>query len=217
VRIFDIEGFQSYLIALNRYQILGDQWLDFGYIEFSLLRPVFPDEKLTIRISKLPQQQIRVTMSKDSGKLCLDGTFLHSLQFNSNIAVAGLGKASWLDELTLSPLNRTVPDPPQTKPRLTPENAPTSTPFSHSLSYTISPSKSKSYINRFTRDSENPIWQQKSAIHPGNVQLENFFQLERLDRRTNDLVIRRKLLTLTCNSHTKQNSTFKEIVERNFY
>lgn len=67
------------------HQILGEQWLDFGYIEFHLKRPIFPEEKLTIRLFKISSNQIRVQLSNDSGKPCLEGTFLlrsclHSVQ-----------------------------------------------------------------------------------------------------------------------------------------
>ena len=147
-------------------EALGDDWLDQGWIDFRLRRPVYPGDEITTRVTQIadpviPAQAgisqqvsaaVEFTMSKESGEVCIAGT-------------AGLGEAEFYRDLAVAQNRAPVPpaDPPTL---LTPENLPVGEDLP-AMAVPMSLVDAAEYADRFGRDP-HPRWRGDGArLHPG--------------------------------------------------
>jgi hypothetical protein len=87
-------------------EAVGSDWLSFGWADVSFRRPVFPDDRLSVRIDTSGH----LTVTGDDGRVRIDGA-------------VGLGHADWLDQLASSGPHQPQPAA-EPLPRLTPANVP---------------------------------------------------------------------------------------------
>ena len=130
---------------------LGEDWLDSGWIDFRLRRPVYPGDQIMARVSPT-EEGVEFTMSKDSGEVCIAGT-------------AGLGAASFYRDLAVSQRRQATPesDPPTL---LTPHNLPIGEDLP-AMAVPVSVSDAATYADHFARDP-HPRWRGEGArLHPG--------------------------------------------------
>lgn len=78
-------------------EALGEAWLDEGWAEFQLRKPVYPDEVITTRVTA-NGGDVEFTMTKHTGDIAVRGT-------------AGLGVADFLTEITTATDRTPVPQP----------------------------------------------------------------------------------------------------------
>jgi len=143
---------------------LGEEWLDSGWIDFRLRRPVYPGDVITTKVSPLPPSggklpkaeggspSVEFTMSKESGEVCIAGT-------------AGLGEAEFYRDLAIGQNRAPVPpaDPPTL---LTPENLPVGEDLP-AMAVPMSIADAAEYADYFARDP-HPRWRGDGArLHPG--------------------------------------------------
>jgi len=72
-------------------EALGESWLELGWSEFSLKQPCYPGELLDISVSisdEHPNNVYTVEITKSDKSICVKG-------------LVGLGKATWLSELSI--------------------------------------------------------------------------------------------------------------------
>ena len=145
---------------------LGEDWLDTGWIDFRLRRPVYPGDEITTRVTPLSprsaggdaaEQQrgvpaIEFTMAKATGEVCIAG-------------VAGMGEAPFLNDLAIAQNRTPVPeaDPPTL---LTPDNLPVGEDLP-AMAVPMSGADAADYADQFARDP-HPRWRGPGArLHPG--------------------------------------------------
>lgn len=142
---------------------LGEDWLDSGWIDFRLRRPVYPGDEITTRVRQTPPSggsgrevtqggSVEFTMSKASGEVCIAGT-------------AGLGHADFYSELAIAQNRSPVPpaDPPIL---LTPQNLPIGEDLP-AMAVPMSLEDAADYADNFARDP-HPRWRGDDArLHPG--------------------------------------------------
>ena len=132
---------------------LGEAWLDWGWIDFRLRRPVYPGDEITTRVTPLDGGGgVEFTMAKESGEVCIAGT-------------AGLGEGAFLKDLAVSQ-DRTPVPPAEPRIFLTPENWRVGEDIP-AMAVPISTEDAAAYAEQFARDS-HPRWRGAEArIHPG--------------------------------------------------
>ena len=155
---------------------LGEEWLDAGWIDFRLRRPVYPGDEITTRVSSLSAQggnaaptphlpplggdaegrggspSVEFSMSKADGEVCIAGT-------------AGLGRADFYADLAVAQDRSPVPpaDPPTL---LTPQNLPIGEDLP-AMAVPMSTEDAADYADQFARDP-HARWRGESArLHPG--------------------------------------------------
>ncbi|MCY4618327.1 MAG: hypothetical protein OXD50_07205 [Chloroflexi bacterium] len=143
---------------------LGEEWLDSGWIDFRLRRPVYPGDEITTRVfplppsgGKLPQAEggsssIEFSMSKADGEVCIAGT-------------AGLGRAEFYADLAVAQDRSPVPpaDPPTL---LTPQNLPIGEDLP-AMAVPMSIEDAADYADQFARDPHARWRGENARLHPG--------------------------------------------------
>lgn len=132
-------------------EALGEDWLDTGWIDFRLRRPVYPGDEITTRVTPT-DSGVEFTMAKESGEVCIAGT-------------AGLSEADFYSDLAVAQDRAPVPpaDPPTL---LTPENLPIGEDLP-AMAVPMSLEDAAEYADHFARDP-HPRWRGDGArLHPG--------------------------------------------------
>lgn len=133
-------------------EALGEAWLDHGWSDFRLRRPVYPGDEITTRVSRTDDGGYEFAMAKETGEVCIAGTL-------------GLGDAEWLDELTMPQRRDPVPAADPTT-LLTPENLPLHEDLPP-MAVPLSVEDAEAYADGFARDP-HPRWRGADArIHSG--------------------------------------------------
>ena len=131
---------------------LGEDWLDTGWIDFRLRRPVYPGDEITTRVTPNDEGGIEFKMAKATGEVCIAG-------------VAGMGEGPFLSDLAIAQKRITVPeaDPPTL---LTPDNLPVGEDLP-AMAVPMSEADAAEYADQFARDS-HARWRGAGArLHPG--------------------------------------------------
>ncbi len=147
-------------------EALGDDWLDSGWIDFRLRRPVYPGDEITTRVVSSPPAPrgemsrsdrggpptVEFTMAKESGEVCIAGT-------------AGLGEADFYADLAVAQNRSAVPpaDPPTL---LTPENLPIGEDLP-AMAVPMSVEDAAAYADQFARDPHERWRGEGARLHPG--------------------------------------------------
>ena len=146
-------------------EALGDAWLDEGWVEFQIRKPVYPDEVITTRVSPLPRSRgtlpqaeggdapdVEFTMSKHTGEVAVRGT-------------AGLGIADFNTGIT-SATNRTPQLERPERPFITRDVAPLGEDLP-AMAIDLSAAEAARYAQQKAHDSD-PLWHDDNArVHPG--------------------------------------------------
>ena len=130
---------------------LGEEWLDTGWIDFRLRRPVYPGDEITTRVTP-SEAGVEFSMSKVDGEVCIAGT-------------AGLGRAEFYADLAVAQDRSPVPpaDPPTL---LTPQNLPIGEDLP-AMAVPMSTEDAADYADQFARDP-HACWRGEGArLHPG--------------------------------------------------
>ena len=131
---------------------LGEQWLDHGWSDFRLRRPVYPGDQITTRVSQNDDGGFEFTMAKETGEVCIAGTL-------------GLGDADWLNEIAMPQRREPVPAANPTT-LLTPENLPLGEDMPP-MAVPISLEDAEAYADELARDP-HPRWRGSDArLHSG--------------------------------------------------
>ena len=142
---------------------LGENWLDSGWIDFRLRRPVYPGDEITTRVQQTPPSggsghevaeggSVEFTMAKASGEVCIAG-------------IAGIGQADFYTELAIAQHRSPVrpADPPT---MLTRDNLPVGEDLP-AMAVPMSVEDAADYADNFARDP-HPRWRGDDArLHPG--------------------------------------------------
>ncbi len=156
---------------------LGEDWLDSGWIDFRLRRPVYPGDEITTRVvssppapqgdaapsSSLPplggdaagrggSPTVEFTMAKESGEVCIAGT-------------AGMGEADFYSDLAVAQNRVVVPeaDPPTL---LTRDNLPVGEDLP-AMAVPMSVDDAAEYADNFARDPHQRWRGGGARLHPG--------------------------------------------------
>ena len=136
-------------------EALGDEWLDSGWIDFRLRRPVYPGDQITTRVTPIDgggDRVVEFTMAKESGEVCIAGS-------------AGPGEAAFLSELAIA-RNREVSPPADPPTLLTPQSLPIGDDLP-AMAVPMSVDDASAYADAFARDP-HPRWRGSGArLHPG--------------------------------------------------
>ena len=143
---------------------LGEDWLDSGWIDFRLRRPVYPGDEITTRVTPasplageavpegLKGGRIEFTMAKESGEVCIAG-------------IAGMGEADFYKDLAV-PQNRIVVPEANPPTMLSPENLPVGEDMP-AMAVPMSLEDAAEYADNFAKDP-HPRWRGAGArLHPG--------------------------------------------------
>ena len=143
---------------------LGEDWLDSGWIDFRLRRPVYPGDQITTRVSPLPPSAegdaeggggpsaVEFTMAKASGEVCIAG-------------IAGIGEAEFYNDLSV-PQHRIVMPEANPPTMLSPQNLPVGEDMP-AMAVPMSISDAAEYADNFAKDP-HPRWRGDDArLHPG--------------------------------------------------
>ena len=163
-------------------EALGDAWLDGGWVEFQLRRPVYPDEMITTRVSPLspvggkrPQAEegsssgVEFTMTKHNGDVAVRGS-------------AGLGIADFYVDITTAQ-DRTPQPRPSDRPFITRAVAPIGEDLP-AMENDLSVAEAERYADEFARDSD-PRWRGANGrVHPAWIALRANRLLEHTWRYT---------------------------------
>ncbi len=139
-------------------EALGEGWLDAGWIDFRLRRPVYPGERITTRVTPIVETEgatrsaVELTMAKDSGEVCIAGT-------------AGLGEAGFYPDLAVAQRRIVSPaaDPPTP---LTRDNLPVGEELP-AMAVPMSVADAADYADRFARDPHSRWRGEGARLHPG--------------------------------------------------
>ena len=147
-------------------EALGDAWLDEGWVEFQLRKPVYPSEVITTRVTPIsdsvipaqagisPQDAAAVdfTMTKHTGDIAVRGT-------------AGLGVADFNSEISTATDRAPQPEPAD-RPFITRAVAPLGEDLP-AMAIDLSTADAAWYAEQKARDS-HPLWHGANArVHPG--------------------------------------------------
>jgi len=159
-------------------EALGEEWLDSGWIDFRLRRPVYPGDEITTRVALSPPAPrgdgagpsltlpplggdaegsgrlptVEFTMAKDSGEVCIAGT-------------AGLGEAEFTRDLAVA-RNRDPVPPAEPPTLLTPENLPIGEDLP-AMAVPMSTEDAEVYADQFARDPHSRWRGDGARLHPG--------------------------------------------------
>ena len=132
-------------------EALGDAWLDEGWVEFQLRKPVYPDEVITTRVTPVGGD-VEFTMTKHTGEIAVRGT-------------AGLGIADFNSEIS-SATDRAPQPEPADRQFITRALAPLGDDLP-AMEINLSSADAESYADQRARDS-HPRWHgPDSRVHPG--------------------------------------------------
>jgi len=132
--------------------VLGERWLEDGWVDVSLRRPVYPGDEVTARVAEDGGGGHDLILSNAEGERCLVGK-------------VGIGRAPFLGDLQL-PARRAAEPRPDSLPYLTLTNAPVGrdlrpmrVPFSRADAIAYALEKQVDPHERWTGD--------RPLIHPG--------------------------------------------------
>ncbi len=130
---------------------LGEDWLDSGWIDFRLRRPVYPGDEITTRVTPT-DSGVEFSMAKETGEVCIAGA-------------AGLGEAEFYRDLAVA--QRRVAEPAADPPTLLlPDNLPVGEDLP-AMAVPMSTDDAAAYADQFARDP-HPRWRGDDArLHPG--------------------------------------------------
>ena len=143
---------------------LGEDWLDSGWIDFRLRRPVYPGDEITTRVSPLPPSggklpkaeggahAVEFTMAKATGEVCIAGT-------------AGMGAADFYQDLAVAQ-NRIVVPPADPKTMLTPDILPVGEDLP-AMAVPMTTEDAAVYADNFARDPHERWRGEDARLHPG--------------------------------------------------
>ena len=132
-------------------EALGGDWLDEGWVDFQLRKPVYPHEVITTRVTT-NGGDVEFTMTKHSGDIAVRGT-------------AGLGIADFYSEITTA-TDRTPQPEPADRPVITRAVAPLGADLP-AMAIDLSAAEAARYAEQKARDSD-PLWHEANArVHPG--------------------------------------------------
>lgn len=145
---------------------LGEEWLDSGWIDFRLRRPVYPGDEITTRVTPIPSPvtpaqagispqdstAVEFTMAKESGEVCIAGT-------------AGMGEAAFYGDLAVAQ-NRDVVPPAEPLTLLTRDNLPVGEDMP-AMAVPMSVDDAADYANNFARDAHSRWRGDDARLHPG--------------------------------------------------
>ena len=133
-------------------EALGESWLDHGWADFRLRRPVYPGDQITTRVSRSDAGAYEFTMAKAAGEVCIAGSL-------------GLGDADWLGDLAMPQRRDPVPAADPTT-LLTPQNLPLGEDLPP-MAVPVSSAEAGAYADEFARDPD-PRWRGPEArLHSG--------------------------------------------------
>lgn len=132
-------------------EALGEQWLDTGWADVSLRRPVYPGDEMTATVEQTSEGW-RLHMANQDGEACIAGT-------------VGMGSGPFLPGLAMP--DRTFAEPrPKHPPQLTLEDAPVGEDL-RPLPVPFPLDEAADYVNVKQLD-DHPRWFGEGArIHPG--------------------------------------------------
>ena len=137
-------------------EALGESWLDEGWVEFQLRKPVYPEERITTRVQPSEGGCVEFTMTKGDGEVAVRGT-------------AGLGIADFTEEISVAS-DRTPIARPEDRPFINRSNAPLGEDLPAMVNE-LSVEEAERYADEFARDPD-PLWRGAQArAHPGWVAL----------------------------------------------
>ncbi len=132
-------------------EAIGDAWLDEGWVEFQLRKPVYPAEVVTTRVTA-NGGGFGFTMTKNNGDIAVRGT-------------AGLGIADFYTEITTAN-DRTLRPEPAERPFITRAVAPLGEDLP-AMENDLSAAEAERYAEQLARDSD-PLWYGANRrVHPG--------------------------------------------------
>ena len=133
-------------------EAIGEDWLDFGWIDVRFRRPVFPGDILTTRVEADADGSFTWAMTKPDGDAALAGS-------------AGPGLAPWLDEISVP--GRLEPAPAAETPALlTPEMLPVGEDIPPELVPTAI-ADAEEYADQLARDPHSRWHGEGARMHPG--------------------------------------------------
>lgn len=144
-------------------EALGETWLDEGWIEFQLRKPVYPNEIITTSVHQTPPSggsghevteggSVAFTMTKHTGDIAVRGA-------------AGLGIADFNTEIT-NATDRTPQPQPADRPFISRAVAPLGQDLP-AMEIPLSAAEAARYADEKARDSD-PLWHgARSRVHPG--------------------------------------------------
>ncbi len=133
-------------------EVLGERWLEDGWADVSFRRPIFPGDELVAHVDASDDGACEVAMVNQDGERCIAGR-------------VGLGKASWLDDLSM-PERRDAEERPNALPYLTMANA----PLGDDLRPLAVPLSHEDHVAWMWQKQHNdsPFWTGPGArVHPG--------------------------------------------------
>ncbi len=132
-------------------ELLGEGWLDDGWVEVNFRRPVYPGDELTINGAR-GAAKVAFEATKEAGECCLRGE-------------GGRGLAPWFHELH-TPWRRKAEPRPETLPWLTLEGAPLGEDL-RPMPVPFDVEAASTYARELQRD-EHPRWHGTAPrMHPG--------------------------------------------------
>ena len=134
-------------------EVVGDTWLDDGWIDISFRRPIYPNDELSVCLTALPtenQYELIVTKADDSRAL---------------VGYVGLGRADWFSEIEHPISAKPVPQV-VARPRLTTENLPMGQDLL-SMVVSISSGDATEYAALAQADLGPPWCGASARLHPG--------------------------------------------------
>ena len=132
-------------------EALGDAWLDEGWVEFQIRKPVYPDEVITTRVTP-NGDDVEFTMTKHTGEIAVRGT-------------AGLGIADFNTEITSATNRMPRPERPE-RPFITRDVVPLGEDLP-AMAIDLSAAEAARYAQQKAHDSD-PLWHDDNArVHPG--------------------------------------------------
>ncbi|MDE2747163.1 MAG: hypothetical protein OXI41_14505 [Chloroflexota bacterium] len=132
-------------------EALGEGWLDEGWVDFQLRKPVYPNEVITTRVTA-NGGDVEFTMTKHNGDVAVRGT-------------AGLGVAEFLTEITTAADRTPVPQPEQ-RPFITRALAPLGEDLP-AMAIALSHADAETYADEKASDPA-PRWRGTDGrVHPG--------------------------------------------------
>ncbi len=134
------------------FEVLGKEWLNFGWAELAFRRPTYPGEQITIAVEGGPDVAT-IQITGEDGAVRIAGDL-------------GLGLAPWLDDVLLRTPMR-APEPAMTvHPRLTHEVAPVGRELAV-LGRTENVEEVREYASKKQRTDDPMFVGERPRLHPG--------------------------------------------------